>query len=216
MEKEIIDFPDYTIDTDTGDVFSYRSGKRKLLKAYERVGGPSYSLYNYDAGTWLTVSLARLIASVTFNVSYSKLNKNIIFTWSQEYGLIAKDRYEHARAIAKAHYKHKNKQPIEVIDRVIGELMLLRKAYQGDRTELITYLYNNRSRYLRKFCMSHTSRGVNTNDIVDTAIQRVIDNTFQPFSSVINIDSFIYYTCMNIARNKRVRTTPYNDDILYK
>lgn len=74
MEKEIIDFPDYTIDTDTGDVFSYRSGKRKLLKAYERVGRPSYSLYNYDAGTWLTVSLARLIAAVTFNVSYANIN----------------------------------------------------------------------------------------------------------------------------------------------
>ena len=216
MEKEIIDFPDYTIDMDTGDVFSYRSGKRKVLKPTERAGGPSYSLYNYDAGTWLVVSLARLIASVTYNVCYSKLKQNIIFTWSQEEGLKAKDRYQHARDIAMAHYGRKNQKPIEVIDRVTHELQLLRKAYQGDRTELITYLYKNRSRYLDKFCMSRTSRGVNTNDIVDTAIQRVIDNTFESFSSVINIDNFIYYTCMNIARNKRLRTIPYNDNILYK
>ena len=216
MEKEIIDFPDYTIDTETGDVFSYRSGKRKVLKPTERVGGLSYSLYNYDAGAYLVVSLARLIASVTYNVSYSKLKQNIIFTWSQEEGLKAKDRYQHARDIAMAHYGRKNQTPIDVIDRVSNELQLLKRAYQGDRTELITYLYNNRSRYLERFCRSRSSRGVNANDLVDTAIHRVIDNTFKPFSSVINIDNFIYYTCMNIARNKKFKKIPHNDNILYQ
>lgn len=150
----LINFPDYSIDTNTGKVYSHKLGKTRELRAFYTGGQAHYKLPCPEIGRDFNVSLGRLVASAKYKCSYFKLPKDVMFNWNDAEGLTLRTRSENALRGHREREKRDNTDRLEVLDRTIMEMGLIRQAYLGDINPLSLYLHGNRDTYIRKVAAS--------------------------------------------------------------
>ena len=85
----LIDFPDYRIDTKTGRVYSYRTkGKEREIRGFAAGNKGSQLKFQLitTEGKVFNASIGRLIAAAQYGCSYFKLPKDVMFNWTPEGG----------------------------------------------------------------------------------------------------------------------------------
>lgn len=221
MKTRLIDFPDYEIDTETGDVFratGWVSGRWKTLRGqgmkmkrrYNREGTPGYMFS--VRGKYHFCSQGRLLASVRLGVSVHSLPRSVAFrhdgsvtTWREvtiQGQRCASSRY----AVTLAD-----------IEETENDLIAYKAAYNGDfsllleRIEAVRPNIKERMRKKTGYCAMLIDDG--WSEAVDHLIKQIRTHRG---NVVANLRVYLCKLAIGLCRqahNRAIRTLQYNENI---
>ena len=215
----LIDFPDYRIDTKTGRVYSYRTkGKEREIRGFAAGNKGSQLKFQLitTEGKVFNASIGRLIAAAQYGCSYFKLPKDVMFNWTPEGGVILHDRRENALRGHEGLRKREAKvDRLAVLDQTIYEMQLIRKAYLGDSEPFARYVFDHRDEYVRRTMASRLSQGVGgkvgVDSAVGAAIDMLIDNVLNGNRNIIMIGPWIIKTALSIIKSRKANGVRHVD-----
>lgn len=221
-EVQLKDFPSYTIDVETGKVYSYNGVRKREVQLYTRKDTYQDGIVSVCLsvkGRSKNVTQARLIAAAKYNCSYYALPKDVLFSWTREGGLVKRDRAEAGRLGEQERMRHKEDR-LAVLERTLQEIELIRQAYTGDFTPLIEYLYKIKPIFVEKISKSRLSEGLRANggviDIVDDAIMYTIEKIRKGDSCLILVEPYIVKVGLSFCKAEHQRRNQLRDiDTIY-
>ena len=206
----LVSFPDYSIDIQTGKVYSHKFGKTKEIKGYTTGKNTQlhFSVRTPDKAQF-NASIGRLIASAKYGCDYFTLPKDVMFNWTQAEGLTTRSRRENAIRGAQQAEERDNRDRIAILDRVVQEMGLVREAYLGNIKPLSLYLHEHRDHYVEVVMRSRLSQGVGgapgVSDVVDDCIFVLIDNIVRGKKNIILLEPWIFKTAIGLIKARRAR-----------
>ena len=214
----LIDFPGYRIDTQTGRVYSNRRKREKEIRGCTSgVKGSQmkFCMVTTD-GKSFTASLGRLIAAAQYGCSYFSLPKDVMFNWTQDGGLTMRDRRENAlRGHAGLRKRRQEVDRIAILDRTVKEISLIREAYLGNIEPLSKYIFSRREIYVRLAMNSRLSYGVGglpgVDSAVGEAIEVVIDHVLNGTKNILQIEPYIVKTALGIIKHRKANAHKFFD-----
>ena len=208
----LVNFPDYRMDTETGRLYSYTTGMEREVKGYLRSGKGRQRKYciKSSCGIFRIVGIGRLMASALWQCDYDRLPKDLCFNWTPEEGLTMRSKKEAANLGWERREREKAAvNRIEMLDKTIREIGLIRQAYLGDLYPLSTYLHSQRQHYIDKVRCSRLSEGGGGEEgiaeLVDRCIFLILDNITKGTMHIILLESWIYKTVIGMIKNIKAR-----------
>jgi len=212
---QLKDFPDYYINLENGDVYSFlqRTGwaatKKKVLRKLngklqgrnERNQQRVFTLRDSDGNIRYAMH-GRLMIAASRNISYYIIPKDINCNFRD--GEIT--MHNHSESAREGHLSALREHNIDIlnkIDRGILTLQLLQTAYLGDRRPLLEYVYKHKELYIRTVCIKMRWKNSTAKESVLMAIDRLLETIKgEHIADIMRLDNWIVNTAIGLMRNQ--------------
>lgn len=201
--KKIIGFPGYAVDIDKGRVYSYMKSVKKEMKPWKTLRGRLVIGLTKD-GKRRNVSLLRVWCCAAYGLDYFKLPKDVRVLKGDDgrpyLGTIA----DVARKSVQSRVKAIARYRLQIINRKISELMLMRDYYTtGDRKPVLLYVEAIRKNmiiwYSRYYGVS-----METSEFVFEAAAQAFVSRIEVADSQI-LDIMLYVKHLMVTEHSRLR-----------
>ena len=213
---KLSEFPDYYIDTETTEVWSYKKQIwHKLKLSCNHYGSAPYYNFTID-GRHRTVYKGRLLFSIVHEISYYAIPKGVGLVPSKD-KVDIKNFAEYATNYWKKQKEHNHDYRIKDLRRCIANQQLLLKAYLGNCVPLLQYVKDNEGMYL--YILQKRLSYQNSKVAFDLALDRLLENLVHTSSRIYNFDGWFVKTALGLFTQQRKgqqRLFEYNDNIISK
>lgn len=214
-EFAIKDFGDYTMDIDSGRVFSYRQGGRKELKVQTNSRGRKI-VELWENGKRYTFGYTRLWYCVIQSISLREIPKDLCVTTGEDGKPRLIDEAERARLSVRRRAENIRRFRIRNMERKMMELQMMMEYYKtNDFTPIAAYAESLRENMIMWFCRYHGSGRPKGEESFEVACSRLESRVRNPHSQICDILLLLKHEMMNVYK-ERVRTSKMEAEAAYE
>jgi len=218
-EKPIKGFDGYTMDVDTGRVFSYRGSTRKEIKIQTTKRGRKFLDFWYGCRK-RSVGFNRLWYCVMNDISLDQMPKDLLVTTVDGKPRLI-DSTERSRLATKTRLTKTQKYRIRFMQRKMKELQIMMDYYAtGDFKPISAYAESLRDNMIVWFCRYYGAHEERAEEIYEIAYNELEERINKPASSICDILLMIKNLMMNAqkrtAKERRMQTEKAYEQIVYR
>lgn len=219
-EVAIKEFEGYTMDTESGRVFSYRNGGRKELKPFVSSRGRKI-IYIWTDGKRWSFGYNRLWYCVICGVPLKKMPKDLCVTIGQDGMPKLIDEAERARIGYQRRAESIRRYRMHNMERKMMELQMMMEYYKTDNfTPIAAYAESLRDNMVRWFCHYYGSGKHRADEAYEVACTRLEHRVNNPHSQICDILLMLKNEMANVyrekARERKLETQAAYEAILAK
>ena len=197
------DMSDYAMDVDSGQLFSYKNGRKKSLCVYKRARRGRKVCDVYVEGKKRTLGHARLWFAVLNNIGYDEVPSDMVVFEDSEGRPRLGTVTERTQKSVRRRLEMRQKYRAAIIDRKISELELMREFYQdGDASKILAYVEELRGVLLEWFRHSVGASEQKATDVFNAAYVALCDRL--ECRTTLVCDIMAYVKGLMMKENRRM------------
>lgn len=209
MEKPIIGFEGYTMDVDTGRVFSYRGTSKREMMGFTTKRGRKMLHFMMNSKR-ITLGWNRLWYCVLHDIPPRKMPRDLMVTMLDGKPRLI-DATERAKIASSSKLTAMQRYRIQFMNRKIKELEMMKDYYMtGNFTPIRLYAENLRNNMVVWFCRHYGMHERRSEEVFELAYTQLEERINHPGSSVCDILLMLKHlminTHRNLARECRIKT----------